>query len=637
MDSACETEAEADAASTSGETITPRKILRRSASWSAFSSPTSTPTKNQQLGPKTKPKPDPLRPPRRPGRLALPLRPSLAGWPRQASDDSTSTPAGSLADPHSADLSRVTDHVYLGSDTAARDRAALRRHGITHILNCVGSACPDYFRGDGELVYKTLWLHDSPGEDLASILYDAFDFLESAVVASPPNGGRVLVHCVRGASRSAAVVVAYLMWRHALPFDAALRKVRAARPVADPNLGFAAQLLRRQHRAVGLPASPGSIRRVLRIAPHSPYAPLDLVPKSVLPAGEPRSYLDSRGAFLIHVPDAIYIWIGAKCESTMAAAASKVARQIGRYERVLALVVTVNEGSELDAFWAAVSDDLVIPDPSEVGKRRIDNYDLDFEIFQHALKSNSSEEPLESNTPSSSSSSADSTFSPASSSSSDWYYSPSTPDRSAFCQTPRVALSTIKEQKSDWIFPSSTKIGTSKSKAGSLAERRGGVAPLLNFSEQDEAEHEHIMMDWCPSPPFIPDLDDEQLGVDLEKQFSLDHSDESDKAEMEEPERGEQKKLNLIQPALYRWPELDQIEDIHHDVLDSKSIFLMVAPDSRIGTRKSNRRILYIWLGTNAKLVDKEEEEIDYWAKSIGKKFVDQMGLPGNTLFEVLI
>lgn len=636
MDFSSETEAEADATSTSDETITPRKILWRSASWSASSSPTSTPTHNQQLRLKPKPKPDPLRPPRRPGKLALPLRPSLAGWPRQASDDSTSTPVGSLADPHSVDLSRVTDHVYLGSDSAARDRVALRRHGITHILNCVGSACPDYFRGDGELVYKTLWLHDSPGEDLASILYDAFDFLESAVVASPPNGGRVLVHCVKGASRSAAVVVAYLMWRHALPFDAALRKVRAARPVADPNLGFAAQLLRRQHRALGLPASPGSIRRVLRVAPHSPYAPLNLVPKSVLPAGEPKTYLDSRGAFLIHVPDAIYIWIGAKCEPSMASAASKVARQIGRYERVLAPVVTVNEGSESDFFWAAVSDDLVIPDPLEVGKRRVDIYDLDFEIFQHALK-NTTEETLESNTPSSSSSSADSTFSPASSSSSDWYCSPSTPDRPVLCQTPRVVLSTIKEKKSDWDFPSSTKIGISKSKPGSLAERRGGITPLLNFSEEAEAEHEQIMMDWCPSPPFIPDLDEEQPGVHVEKQFSLDPSDDSDKAEVEEPGGGEQKKLDLIQPALYRWPELDQIEDIHHDVLDSNSIFLMVAPDSRNRTRKSKRRVLYLWLGANAKLVGNYEEERDHWTRSLEKKIVDQMGLPGNTLFEVLI
>jgi Dual specificity phosphatase, catalytic domain/Gelsolin repeat len=636
MDSTCETEAETDAASTSGESITPRKMLWRSASWSAFSSPILSPTQNQQPRFKPKLKPDLVRPPRRPGRLALPLRPSLAGWPRQASDDSTSTPAGSLDDPHTADLSRVTDHVYLGSDSAARDRAALRRHGITHILNCVGSACPDYFRGDNELVYKTLWLHDSPGEDLASILYDAFDFLESVVVALPPNGGRVLVHCVRGASRSAAVVVAYLMWHHALPFDAALRKVRAARPVADPNLGFAAQLLRHQHRTLGLPASPGSIHRVLRVAPHSPYAPLDLVPKSVLPAGDPRSYLDSRGAFLIHVPDAIYIWIGAKCEQAMAVVASKVARQVGRYERVLAPVVTVNEGSESDEFWAAVSDDLVILDPSEVGKRRVDNYDLDFEIFQHALKLNSSEEPLESNTPSSSSSSADSTFSPASSSSSDWYYSPSTPDRLAFCQTPRVALITVKEQKSDWIFPSSTKIGISKSKAGSLAERRGGIAPSLNFSEQAEAEHEQIMMDWCPSPTFIPDLDEEHR-VDFKKQFSLDHSDESDKAEAEEPAGGEQKKLNLIQPALYRWPELDQIEDIHRDVLDSKSIFLMVTPDSRIGARKLQGRVLYLWLGANAKLVDKDKQKLEFWARSIGNKFVDQMGLPGNTSFEVLV
>lgn len=52
--------------------------------------------------------------------------------------------------------SRVAEHVYLGSDVVARSREILRESGITHVLNCVGFVCPEYFAG--ELVYKTLWL-----------------------------------------------------------------------------------------------------------------------------------------------------------------------------------------------------------------------------------------------------------------------------------------------------------------------------------------------------------------------------------------------------------------------------------------------------------------------------------------------
>ncbi|KAL3521027.1 hypothetical protein ACH5RR_019176 [Cinchona calisaya] len=74
------------------------------------------------------------------------------------------------------ECSKVADHVYLGGDAVARDRDILKQHGITHILNCVGFVCPEYFKAD--FVYRTLWLQDSPTEDITSILYDVFDYFE---------------------------------------------------------------------------------------------------------------------------------------------------------------------------------------------------------------------------------------------------------------------------------------------------------------------------------------------------------------------------------------------------------------------------------------------------------------------------
>ena len=56
-------------------------------------------------------------------------------------------------------------------------------------------------------------------------------------------------------ARSAAAVIAYLMQRDGLGYDDALAAVRAARPAARPNEGFARQLrgleakLRSQGRA----------------------------------------------------------------------------------------------------------------------------------------------------------------------------------------------------------------------------------------------------------------------------------------------------------------------------------------------------------------------------------------------------
>ncbi|XWS59318.1 hypothetical protein CRYUN_Cryun08bG0111600 [Craigia yunnanensis] len=85
--------------------------------------------------------------------------------------------------------SKVAEHSYLGRDAIARDREILKQNGITHVLNCVGFVCPEYFKAD--FVYRILWLQDSLTEDITSILYDVFDYFEDV----KEQGGRVFVHC----------------------------------------------------------------------------------------------------------------------------------------------------------------------------------------------------------------------------------------------------------------------------------------------------------------------------------------------------------------------------------------------------------------------------------------------------------
>ena len=53
--------------------------------------------------------------------------------------------------------SRVTAGLYVGSDTVARSRDALRAAGITHVINCVCTLYPAYFMD--ELTYLMLNLH----------------------------------------------------------------------------------------------------------------------------------------------------------------------------------------------------------------------------------------------------------------------------------------------------------------------------------------------------------------------------------------------------------------------------------------------------------------------------------------------
>ncbi|CAN4096038.1 unnamed protein product [Withania somnifera] len=355
--------------------------------------------------------------------LAIARR-SLDEWPRAGSDDIgewplPSTPSGRDSNSNSERLkldltnihknpeangglvrrekiaffdkecSKVAEHVYLGGDAVAKDKDILKKNGITHVLNCVGFVCPEYFKSD--FGYRTLWLQDSPSEDITSILYDVFDYFEDV----REQHGRVFVHCCQGVSRSTSLVIAYLMWRKGQSFDDAFEYVKAARGIADPNMGFACQLLQCQKRVHAFPLSPSSLLRMYRVAPHSPYDPLHLVPKML---NDPTpSALDSRGAFIIHIPSAIYVWIGNKCEAIMERDARGAVCQIVRYEKVQGPIVTVMEGEEPLYFWDAFSNFLplmdklksggdVVESSSKVcpGERMVEMYNVDFEIFLKA-------------------------------------------------------------------------------------------------------------------------------------------------------------------------------------------------------------------------------------------------------------
>ncbi|XP_076955579.1 protein-tyrosine-phosphatase MKP1-like [Bidens hawaiensis] len=277
------------------------------------------------------------------------------------------------------ECSRIIDHVFLGSDAVAKNRDVLRQNGITHVLNCVGFVCPEYFKND--LVYKTLWLQDNPSEDITSILYDVFDYFEDV----REQNGRVFVHCCQGVSRSTSLVIAYIMWRECQSFETAFQQVKAARGVTNPNMGFASQLLQCQKRVHGVPVSPNSVLRIYRIAPHSSYAPLHLVPK--LLARPDASVLDSRGAFIVNVPSAVYVWVGKKCDSLMYESARLAASQVIRYEKAAGPALTVREDEEPIEFWNAVGSNQDQEQIGRIGQRKVADYDIDFAVFNKAANS----------------------------------------------------------------------------------------------------------------------------------------------------------------------------------------------------------------------------------------------------------
>lgn len=128
----------------------------------------------------------------------------------------------------------IIQGLYLGN-TYARDPYVLDALGITNIVTANGEP----LMKDAEK-YKNLGVRwfDNTDQNLFPEIVDLVDFMHEKL----QNKQKVLVHCTAGVSRSASVVILYLMVYYNLTYDEAYNYVKSKRPIIDPNPGFAHQL-----------------------------------------------------------------------------------------------------------------------------------------------------------------------------------------------------------------------------------------------------------------------------------------------------------------------------------------------------------------------------------------------------------
>lgn len=94
--------------------------------------------------------------------------------------------------------------IYFNSIMAARSTRTLQERRITHILTVASDQIPAESPQSG-FCHMRIPVEDVDYADLLVHLPAACRFIEGAL----RSGGVVLVHCVQGISRSAAVVAAY--------------------------------------------------------------------------------------------------------------------------------------------------------------------------------------------------------------------------------------------------------------------------------------------------------------------------------------------------------------------------------------------------------------------------------------------
>ena len=132
----------------------------------------------------------------------------------------------------------IIDNIYLGSAYNAANYDILKEHNITVIFN-VTNEIRDYF--PDEFTYVRYKLYDNNKERIKSHVHDAYEKIK---YHQQNTEGNIFIHCYMGKSRSATIVLFYIMktMKHsdgsAYSFDDALEFLKSKRPIVNPTFRF---------------------------------------------------------------------------------------------------------------------------------------------------------------------------------------------------------------------------------------------------------------------------------------------------------------------------------------------------------------------------------------------------------------
>uniref|UniRef100_A0A6Q2YNU0 Protein-serine/threonine phosphatase n=1 Tax=Esox lucius TaxID=8010 RepID=A0A6Q2YNU0_ESOLU len=130
----------------------------------------------------------------------------------------------------------ILPFLYLGSAYHASRQDYLSDLGVTALLNV---SRRDTRPSKGHYDYKWIPVEDNVTADISSHFHEAFQFIDHV----KQKGGRVLVHCEAGISRSPTICLAYIMSTKRLQLDEAFDIIKRRRALISPNFNFMGQLL----------------------------------------------------------------------------------------------------------------------------------------------------------------------------------------------------------------------------------------------------------------------------------------------------------------------------------------------------------------------------------------------------------
>ena len=131
------------------------------------------------------------------------------------------------------DPSVIIDKIYLGSSFNSCNKETLDQYGILRILNVTAEIPCSY---PEDYTYMQIHVRDCRDSFLESYVEEMYQF----ILTNPDQP--ILIHCYMGSSRSASIIIYYIMRRYHKSYDWAHAYVKERRSSINLNINFAQEL-----------------------------------------------------------------------------------------------------------------------------------------------------------------------------------------------------------------------------------------------------------------------------------------------------------------------------------------------------------------------------------------------------------
>ncbi|XP_043404242.1 serine/threonine/tyrosine-interacting protein isoform X2 [Chelonia mydas] len=169
------------------------------------------------------------------------------------------------------EMQEILPGLFLGPYSSAMKSKLpiLQKHGITHVICIRQNIEANFIKPNFQQLFRYLVLDiaDNPVENIIRFFPTTKEFIDGSL----QTGGKVLVHGNAGISRSAALVIAYIMETFGVKYRDAFTYVQERRFCINPNAGFVHQL--QEYEAIYLAKltiqmmSPLQLERSLSVPP----------------------------------------------------------------------------------------------------------------------------------------------------------------------------------------------------------------------------------------------------------------------------------------------------------------------------------------------------------------------------------